>query len=125
MVMVFARHTDDTLTSLVKSLDKLVATDDKSKLRAVVHLVGGESRAELEAKATKYGEKLALEVVPITVPTEFEAGPANWGINPEADLTVFMYRESKVVSNHAFGAGELKAESVKAILADVPAKLQK
>jgi hypothetical protein len=123
--MVFARHTDDKLTSLVKALDKLVAADDKSKLRAVVHLVGGDSRDALEAKATEYGKKLALKLVPITVPTEYEAGPASWGLNPAAELTVFMYRENTVVSNHAFGEGEVKVESVKAILEDVPAKLLK
>jgi hypothetical protein len=43
--------------------------------------------------------------VPVVVPVEFENGPDNYGINPKAEVTVLVAKDSKVVSNYAFDKG--------------------
>lgn len=121
--MVFSRKADDHLTSLVKQLDKLVADNSSKQLRAVVHLIG-EDPKELEEQAKNFSETADLKQVPVTVPTEYEHGPANWGINPDADLTVFMYDKKKVTVNHAYSGSDVNKQAVAAIVADVPKLLQ-
>ena len=122
--MVFARNADDNLASLVKQLDKLVADNSDQKMKAVVHLIG-DDKTELEETAKTFSKKVDLQKVPMTVPTEYENGPANWGLSAQADLTVFMYKGKKVTANHAFASDDVNADAIKAIVADVPEKLLK
>ena len=120
--MVFARKADDNLASLAKKLDALVAENESKQLRAVLHLIG-EDRSALEKAAKEFSDEAGLTKVPVTVPTEYENGPANWGINPKADITVFMYKGKKVTHNHAFAGSDVNEKSVGVIVKDVPALL--
>jgi hypothetical protein len=118
MVMVFARKGSDAqLASLVAALDKTVAGASGKKLQAFVNLLG-EDREALEGQAKDLGAQTKSENVPIVVPVENENGPENYGISPDADVTVIVADKSKVVANRAI-AGELDQETVDAILADV------
>jgi hypothetical protein len=123
MVMVFARTANDELVALTKQLDKAVAKHEKEKLAAFVNLLG-EDRDSLEAKAKELGEGNEIKMVPIVVPVEFENGPEVYGINPEADVTVILASNGKVVANHALAEGELNEESVKKIIDDLPKTLK-
>lgn len=117
--MVFAKKADDHLASLAKQLDKLVAENEAKQFRVVLHLLG-EDKDELKEAAKKFSEEAKLAKVPVTVPSEYENGPANWGLNPQADWTIFMYDKRKVVASHAYASEDVNADAVKAILADVP-----
>ena len=108
--MVFAKKNDDNLASLAKKLDAALAGN--KDLRAVIHLLG-EDRDELMDTAKKF----KTENIPVSVPVENETGPANWGINPEADLTVFTYRGKKIHSSH--GYKEVGAEDIAKIMKSV------
>ncbi|MEX2120919.1 MAG: hypothetical protein WD847_15115 [Pirellulales bacterium] len=118
MVMVFARKSDKNLVSLVKKLDTAVEKNSDKELAAFVNLVG-EDREALETEAKKLGEKNKVQKVAIVVPVEFENGPENYGISPDATVTVILAAGGKVVANHAVGEDGLDEDSVKAILADV------
>ena len=117
--MVFARKADDNLASLVKQLDQLIADNADKKLSAFVNLLG-DDREALEADAKKFAADHGIENIPFVVPVEFENGPADFGINPDAETTVTIYTGLKVKASHALGAGKLDADAVKAVLADVP-----
>jgi hypothetical protein len=52
------------------------------------------------------------------VPSDAEYGPKNYGISPEADVTVIIYRDGKVAANHAFAPGKLDAQGISAVIAD-------
>lgn len=119
--MVFTRKTDAALASLVKQLDKLVAKHEEQQLRVFVNLIG-EDRDALEAEAKKFGAKHKIANVPIVVPVEHENGPDNFGINPDAAVTVTLYSGLKVNSSHAFD--KFKEDDAKTVLADVPALLE-
>jgi len=118
MVIVFARKNDEMLVSLVEKLDAAVEKNADSKLRAFVNLIG-ESQDELEAEAKKLGKEHKADHVPIVVPVEFSNGPGDYGINPEAEVTVIMAEGGKVKANHAFAAGDLNKDGIKSILDDI------
>jgi hypothetical protein len=117
--MIFARKSDDGLASLVKKIDALVAENTDKDLRAFVNLIG-EDREALEEQAKAFAEENEIANTPIVVPVEFENGPANFGIHPDAEVTVMLYLQTSVKANHALAAGEIdEEESVEAIVADV------
>lgn len=118
MVMVFSRQSDDALVALTKQLDEEVAEHSDKKLAAFVNLMG-EDRDALEARAKAIGSENEIADVAVVVPVEFENGPADYGINPEAQVTVIIAHKSKVVANHAIGEDGLTEEAIAAILADV------
>lgn len=121
--MVFARKPDAALASLVKQLDKLVAKHEDMELKAFVNLLGEDPDA-LAEDAKEFGEKHKITHVPIVVPVETENGPANFGVNPDAEVTVTLYSGTKVKASHAFGPDALDKKGVKAIVADVPKLLE-
>ena len=115
--MVFSRKADDRLASLVRSLDKMLAADESGEHRVVIHLIG-EERDALMKEAESFSKKAGLKKVPVTVPKDFQDGPKNWSVNPDAELTVFMYHKKKVTHNHALKKGKFGEKQVKAVLKD-------
>jgi hypothetical protein len=122
MVMVFARKADDSLAGLVKELDASVAASSSKKLQAFVNLLGSDREA-VEGQAKEFGAQVKAENVPIVVPVESENGPENYGISPDASVTVIVAEKGKVVANHAI-SGDLDEATVNAILGDVKKLVQ-
>jgi hypothetical protein len=123
MVMVFSRKADESIGGLVKKLDAAVQKNSDDQLAAFVNLLGDNEDA-LEAHAKDLGKKLAAPLVPIVVPVEYENGPADYGISPDAEVTVILAVKGKVVANRAYGPGKLNKKAVDEILSDVPKILQ-
>jgi len=123
MVMVFAHNADEKLAALVKKLDEAVAKHKDHELAAFVNLLG-EGRDSLEETAKGFGSKNSVKHVPIVVPVENENGPGDYGLNPDADVTIIMASGGKVLANHALEKGKLDDEAVKAVLADLPKLLK-
>lgn len=117
--MVFARKADDALAGLVKEVEKAIGENEDKNLSSFVMLVG-EDREALEAEAKKFVEDHKITNVPVAVPVEFENGPADFGVSPKAEVTVTMYTGAKVKASHAFAAGKLNKEGVKAVVNDLP-----
>ena len=110
--MIFAKEQGDDLASLVKQIDDLVAKNAKKQLRSLVNFIG-EDRNDLEESAAKFGK--AYKNVAIVVPVEYSSGPKNFGVNPDAGVTVLIYRRYKVVANHATLPGKLSKSGTKRI----------
>ena len=123
MVIVFARHADAHLGILAKRLDKVVAKHADQQLSAFINILG-EDRDAAEAAAKEFAAAQGVENLPVVVPVEFTNGPADYGINPEAEVTIILAKNSKVVANHAFAAADLNEEALKAVAADMPKLLQ-
>jgi hypothetical protein len=117
VVMVFARKADSSLASLVKELDKHVAQNADQKLSSFVNLIGSNP-GELKATAKDFAAKNKLENVALVVPEENENGPADFNINPDAEVTVTIYRNGKVAASHAVGPGGLSSDEIKTIVGD-------
>lgn len=115
VVMVFARTPDEKLAGLLKALDKQVGKHKEEKLSSFVNLIGKDEK-KLGSAGEKLAEEAELENVAVVVPVDQPNGPEDYKINPEADLTVLIYREGKVKQNHAFAKDELEKEHVEKIL---------
>jgi len=116
--MIFARKSDAALASLVKKLDEIIEQHKDEKLKAFVNLLG-DDRDKLEAQAAKLVEDRKIKNIPVVVPVEFENGPANYGLNPDAGLTALFYRGMEVKSSRAYGADDFTKGQVSKLLEDV------
>jgi hypothetical protein len=52
------------------------------------------------------------------------AGPKAYNVAKDADVTVVLYNNRKVVANYAFKKGDLNDKAIEKILADVPKILE-
>jgi hypothetical protein len=117
-VVVFARRLSDPLGKLVAGLDKAVADDKAAGLRAWVTFLSDDQTA-LDPKIVEWGKKYAVRGVPLGV---FESldGPPSYRLSRDADVTVLLFVNRKVVANFAFRQGELTEERVTDVLQSIP-----
>ena len=114
MVNVFAREITDDLTSLVKQIDeKIVDNTDKKMAGFVVLLTDDPDAAEPKLKELAQANK--IEKTPLTV-FDGIAGPPNYSIAKEAEVTVIMWVEGKVKVNRAFEKGKLDKAAIEKIM---------
>ena len=111
-VIVFARSASPKVESLVKELDKAVDENESSKLCVFVNILGEDKEAASDV-AKKFAASSEAKNIPFVVPNEFENGPDNYGINPDAELTVVMAVDKGVKANVAVrNAERLKVDTV-------------
>jgi hypothetical protein len=116
VVLIFARKISNPLAALTRKLDAAVARNRTARLRAAVVVLSDDEglQEKLEALAREDGIKhVSLAVME-------PAGPKHYKLSPAADVTVVLYRNRKVVANHAFRQGQFDDKAVGAILRDVP-----
>lgn len=118
--MIFAREISDPLTSLVKKIDAENQKKGKKMASFVVFLSDKEGlEKDLKDLATK--ESLKETVLAKDSP----AGPKGYDVAKDADITVVLYVNRTVKSNHAFKKGELNSKAIDEIMADLPKILEK
>jgi hypothetical protein len=122
VVCVFARKIDGPLTSLVKQINEEVGKNGEKKLSAFVVILTDDSD-EVKPQLEKLAEKEKIQNVPLTI-GEIAAGPPAYKIDKDAEVTVLLWKNLKVVSNHAFKSGGLHREQIAAIMKDVPKLLE-
>lgn len=110
MVMVFTRKGGEKVNQLVAELDKAVAANSDAQLRGFVTVMG-EDQAELKASAKQLVEKSGAKMIPVAV-SDSPNGPANYRLDPEAEVTVIVANESQVVASHAFAADKVDVAAV-------------
>ena len=111
---VFARSLTDDLASLVKQIDTQVAQNKKMK-GFVVLLTDDPDAAEAEVKA--FAEKHGIKSMPLTI-FDGIAGPSNYRIAKDAEVTVNMWVGLKSKANHAFAKDELNKDAIAKVVAD-------
>lgn len=121
VVCVFARSTGEPLAKLVKALDAEVARKG-GELKSFVVVLTDDAEATSKAlKAMAAAEK--IKGVPLTV-VEGPAGPPDYKIAKDADVTVMMWADGEVKANRAFAKGQLDAQGIAAVTKDA-AKIAK
>ena len=115
VVNVFSRSIDDELAALIKKLDKAMVEHKDHKFASFVNLLG-EDAEKLAEKGHEFAEKNKIENVALVVPVDTKTGPEAYSINPEADLTVIVYNEGKVVASHAFEDGKLDEKAIDSVM---------
>lgn len=120
-VMIFTRSSDENVVKLVKKLDAAIPKNSKDELRAFVNYLG-ENKATAKHEAEKLAARSQAKHVPFVLPNEFENGPEDYGINPNAEVTIIMAEGGKVKANHA--VAKAKELEVDAVIADLKKILQ-
>ncbi len=116
MVSIFTRSITDDLTSLVKNIDKQVAKNKDQRMAAFVVLLSDDPDAD-EKKLQDLAAKHGIKHVPLTI-FDGTAGPPRYKIAKDAEVTVMMWKRTRVQANHAFAKGKLTAKDVKAVAKD-------
>lgn len=112
---MFAREVNPGLTGLVKKLEAATQTHADSSFRAVVVLLSDDDK--MEAKLKELAEKEGLQKVVLAV--ESPAGPPNYKLAKEAEVTVVLYEKRKVKKNFAFEKGKLTEKEADAVVGSV------
>ncbi len=116
--IVFARTLTDPLGKLTAGLDKAVGDHKAADLRAWVTFLSDDQTA-LDPKLVEWGRKYALRDVPVGVFENLD-GPPSYRLSRDADVTVLLFVNRKVVANFAFRPGELTEERVADVLKALP-----
>jgi hypothetical protein len=119
--MIFAREVSGPLTSLVKQVDALTGKHQAADMGSFVVFCSDDEKLEKQLKQLAEKEKLKNIILSIDNP----AGPTDYNVSKEADVTVVLYRQHKIIANHAFRKGELTERAIAKIVADVPKILPK
>ena len=115
VAMVFAREKSSELTKLIKQLDAATAKNSEAKMGSFVVFLSDSKDLEKELKTMADKEKITKTVLSIDNP----AGPKNYKVAPDADVTVVLYTNRMVKANYAFKKGEMKDADVEKVVADV------
>jgi hypothetical protein len=114
VVFVFAKAPEDALASLVKELDKAVATQAEKKLAVVVNFTG-EPTDDFKAKIAEFANQNQIERVALTVTKD----AAKFKVNELAAVTVMHYRNKQVQYNFASDKTGLNQQAIQAIVEGV------
>ena len=126
-VLVFARHTDEATGRLLADLRREVRERRAQKLFGWFVFLGADGTASetaLEAQAYEFARKHGALALPISALGDPE-GPPGYRIAPDADVTVVIFRERKVLYNRAYRTREWSARAAENALSDVEKWLKK
>ena len=115
VAVVFARGVNPQVATLLKKLDEATAKNSKANMGSFAVFCSDKEGLEKTLKDLAGKEDLKKLVLSIDNP----AGPKSYEISKDADVTVVLYNEFTVRSNHAYKAGELNQKGIEAILSDV------
>ena len=118
--MIFAREVSDSLTSLVKKIDAETAKNSKAKMGSFVVFMSEDEKLGDALKTL--AEKQGLKKCVLTI--DNPAGPKEYNVAKEADITVVFYNQRKVLASHAFKKGELNSAAIEKVMADLPKILE-
>ena len=122
-VIIFARSLGDTLGKLAHGVDKALGQHKDSDLRAWITFLY-EDESSMNGKIQKWAQKHAVGSVPLAV-FEDVGGPPAYKLARDADVTVLLSVNQKVVTNFAFREGELTEARIEEVLKSVSALVKK
>jgi hypothetical protein len=118
LVIIFARQLSDPLGKLAGKLDKALAEHKAAELRAWITFLT-DDQVSLDPKVVEWSKQHATGNVPLGI-FEDVVGPPTYLLAREADVTVLLSVNKKVVANFAYRAGELNDAAVSEIMKAVP-----
>jgi hypothetical protein len=113
----------EPLGKLLIEFDQALARQGNEELRSWATFLSGD-QPSLDPKLVEWSRQLGLRNIPLGV-FEDRKGPPQYRLSLEADVTVLLSVNQKVVANFAFRPGELTAEKAKEVVAVVPQILSK
>jgi len=116
VAMIFARSMDDkNLIALMKKIDAATADNTDCKMGSFVVFCTDDDKAEKGLAELVKKEDYKKLVVSVDNP----AGPKEYIVAKDADITVVLYTDRAVKANYAFEKGKMTEKDVEAIVKDV------
>lgn len=119
VAMVFARTPSPALTTLIKKIDEVNAKQG-SKMGSFVVFLNDEEGLKDKLEKLAKDSNLGKCVLSIDNP----AGPKDYNVAKDADVTVVLYVERVAKANHAFKKGELNEKAIEKIVSELPKILE-
>jgi hypothetical protein len=110
VVSIFAREMNDDVANLTKQVDAVVGKNADKKMAAFVVLLSDQPEAQ-EAKLKSVQKSQDLKNTPLTT-FDGVAGPPEYKIAKNADVTVMMWVDGKVKVNESLKKSELNKEKI-------------
>ena len=122
VVTVFTRELTDNVKDLVKKVDAKVGENKDKKMAAFV-VVLTEDPDAVEPKLEALAKDSKIANTPLTI-VEGSAGPPNYKLSKDAEVTVMMWVDSEVKVNQSFAKGKLDKKAVDSLVAETKKILQ-
>ncbi|MBI2804543.1 MAG: hypothetical protein HYX68_06115 [Planctomycetes bacterium] len=123
VAVVFAREATPAVAKLLKQLDLATIKHAKANMGSFAVFCSNSEGLDKRLEKIASQQKLIKLVLSIDNPT----GPKGYAIAKDAEVTVFLYKTveekdgftQRVLSNHAFGKGQLNDAGIARVVADV------
>jgi hypothetical protein len=122
VVTVFTRELSDNVKDLVKKIDAKVGENKDKKMAAFV-VVLTEDPDAIEPKLKALAKDSKISSTPLTI-VEGSAGPPEYKLAKDAEVTVMMWVDSEVKVNQSFAKGKLDKKAVESLVAETKKILQ-
>jgi hypothetical protein len=116
VAMVFVRECNEPVKKLIKELDAATVKNSDAKMGSFFVFLSDDEGTEKKLESLAKKEDLKKTVLTL----DNKTGPEKYNIAKDADVTVVLYKDRKVVSNYAFKKGQMKDKDVEKILTDLP-----
>ncbi len=117
VVSIFARTMDDNVRKLIKQIDQIVGKHyEEERMAAFVVLLTDQPK-DHEKMLVATAKENKLSYTPLTT-YKRSAGPRKYRIHEDAAVTVMMWVDNDVKSNHTFAKGKLTDNAIKQVVAD-------
>jgi hypothetical protein len=116
VAMVFAREVTPAVQKLITKLDACVEANSDAKMGSF--FVFCSDAEGLENRLKNVAKEAGLKKVILSI--DNPAGPTDYNVNKDADVTVILYKKRKCVANFAFKKGEFTEKSIDKVLDAVP-----
>ena len=121
-IAIFARKLSDPLSKLIVKCDDFVLGQPKDSTKAWTTILG-EKTASLD-DLTKWAKQAGIKSTPVGV-FDDPIGPPSYKLHNDAEVTVLLWVNRKVVASFAFRAGELDEDAIKKIVTAIPKLVEK
>ena len=113
VVSIFAKQMNEKVAALTKKIDEQVAANKDAKMAAFVVVLTEDPEGQNEA-LKKVAAAQQIKNTPLTT-FDGLAGPSEYKISKDADITVMMWVDSKVKVNEALKAKDLTDAKISAL----------
>jgi hypothetical protein len=114
-VIIFAKSLSEPLGKLASKIDQAVADGVVPEMRTWMTLLDDGKQADLDRRLVEWGRLHALKVMPLGI-FEDETGPPAYRLNRDAQATVLLFVNQKVVANFAFRPGEITEAKIEEVV---------
>jgi hypothetical protein len=116
VAMVFAREVTPEVTKLIRQLDACTCKNDGCSMGSFVVFLS-DKEEDLAKQLKEMAKENDLKKIVLSI--DNPAGPKGYKVAREADVTVVLYTNHTVKSNHAFKKGQLSDKDIDGIVSDI------